>query len=165
MANWTVTLTRVIGGRPDTITRDNIVAATQQEAIQKAQMGIPNSQTYSQVTATQLNPTGEPMVNNQQGQSNQQQQGAMPSQPYTGQFHECTYPYKLMLPSTYASVVETSRHINEAKIPSIKVLRQHGKIYIEIPCARDLQLFVNKLLENNDLASKSIVDGIIRSMR
>lgn len=153
MATWTVTLTRMNAGKPDTITRDNIQASTQQEAVQKAQMGIPNAAQYTQVQATQKDIQGNPLA------PTDQDQDQTLNQPYTGQFHESLFPYKLMLPLSDAAILEESR------IPNVKVVRRDGKIYIEVSRPDDLALFIKKLLEIKDIKAKRILNGIWDSMR
>lgn len=164
---WTVTLTRMLGGRPDSITRDNIQAGTQAEAVQKAQQGIPNASQYTQIAANQIGNDGTPMIPddpNSQSNMNNPQQGL--SNPMGGSAYNpmqqeslkrLTFPYQMNLPTYYEKVIAAAR------IPALKIERRHGRIMIIVPKPEDLELFVKKLLETKMDKSLSLVKNINES--
>lgn len=163
MNKWFVTLTRLVNGKPETISRDGIVAGTQDEAIRKAKAGIPNASLYTQVQATQVDPTGKPVGQPQAGQNPMQRPGQpgqpqMPQWDQNGRPFESFFPYRISLDSSYAPLVEAT------KIDKIKVVRHNGRVYIEIEDKRDLALFMKKLLEHKSPQAKMIAEGINKSM-
>ena len=162
MATWIVTLTRMVGGRPEAITRDGIVAGSQDEAVRKAKAGIPNASLYTQVQATQMGQDGSPVQQTpmqpsaQMGQPQPQQQAQQWDM--RGRPMESVFPYRINLDASYAVVAES------AKVTDVKIERRNGRVYIAVPNQKTLELFMKKLMETKHTKAKIIVEGVKKSM-
>lgn len=164
MMTWIVTLTRMVGGKPEAITRDGIVAGSQDEAVRKAKQGIPNAALYTQVQATQVGTDGNPVQQGQMGPADQLGQHAQ--QPQRAQqwdargrpLPESAFPYVINVDASYGVVAES------AKVTDIKIERRNGRIYIVVPNQRTMELFMKKLLESKHARAKIIAEGVSKSM-
>lgn len=152
MAQWQVSMSRVVAGRPDTISK-TVEAPTQQEAIRRAQAGVPNATQYVQIVATQIGIDGELKIDQEEKGPEMQ-----PQRPMMGQMAAEHFPFTMMLPAGYREIMEIS-------VPNVKMARRNSRIYIEVQNSKDLRSFLKKLFETGTPKAKSLFEDIVNSTR
>lgn len=157
---WQVTMSRMIGGKEDSITKV-IDASTQQQAIQSAQTTVPNATAYTSITATQVGADAMDQLKDPMNRIDASQSGQSTPvlNPPTPQMEEALYPYRMNLTLDYYTL------LGESRLPRLRLKKRHATLEAVVPDRDTMNALCRYLSLVKSPKAKTVLHGIHNSRR